>query len=517
MRLRLLALAGMAACSAFAGVVTFSGKTAKAIDASGGLAFGALERQAYGAEAWETCGFAQEGAAWADKTLFAPDANVQKDARWRATFRATEAMTLRQVTLEARTHNAGGGAQTSSRTARFALAVGAHTVAATVTLGTRPEEVVLTFPEAVRVAEGTPVTLICERASETLGCYFAVARMGLSSAEVTWRADAVSHTLGSLPCDGAFSLLLDLEVGEPLEEGDLFSLTGGGNGDSRKGFFLAVEGGNLVAQVAGKNGERVTLRRNGGATPLAEGFAPGHVRVAFVNPSTTGTSVAPRAVATDGAVVSGTNFNFDNTASASGAWVANAPFEAWAFAPEVTAIEVAVGTAWTESEMAAKVAIPLVLDVVGEVTWPEKAPTEVRFLGGTLAIPEGVTLSRLNLAEDSGAGMLRVFGALRGKDTGEPALTAFPLPPGVEVALEPGAALLMDGRLAAPVTVTGAATLGAATEAGVLTLDALTLGAGAAPSGVRGCIEVYRCRGFGVAEGAALRRWDCRGERLRLR
>lgn len=153
------------------------------------------------------------------------------------------------------------------------------------------------------------------------------------------------------------------------------------------------------------------------------------------------------------------------------------------------------------------------------LTWPKGAEElTVVFNGGTLTIPEGVTARRLRVAEGgSGTGRIVIASgaALEGADTGEPRVPAFAIPPEVEVRVEAKGALLMDGRLSCPVTAVLDARLGAATEAGTLTLDDLTTEG--APMVIMGCLEVYRVWDFKFAEGAVLRRWDGNGYTLRLR
>lgn len=153
------------------------------------------------------------------------------------------------------------------------------------------------------------------------------------------------------------------------------------------------------------------------------------------------------------------------------------------------------------------------------LTWPKGAEElTVVFDGGTLTIPEGVTARRLRVAEGgSGTGRIVIASGatLWGTDTGEPWVSAFAIPPEVEVRVEAKGALLMDGRLSCPVTAVLGARLGAATEVGTLTLDNLmTEGT---PMVVQGCLEVYRVWDFAFAEGAVLRRWDGNGYTLRLR
>ena len=153
------------------------------------------------------------------------------------------------------------------------------------------------------------------------------------------------------------------------------------------------------------------------------------------------------------------------------------------------------------------------------LTWPKGAEElTVVFDGGTLTVPEGVTARRLRVADGgSGTGTIVIEpgATLWGTDTGEPWVPAFAIPPEVTVRVENKGVLLMDGRLSCPVTAVLGARLGAATEAGTLTLDDLTTEG--APMVIMGCLEVYRVWDFKFAEGAVLRRWDGNGYTLRLR
>ena len=161
---------------------------------------------------------------------------------------------------------------------------------------------------------------------------------------------------------------------------------------------------------------------------------------------------------------------------------------------------------------------PLTVGAEG-LTWPKGAEElTVAFDGGTLTVPAGVSARRLRVAEGgSGTGTIVIeSGAtLEGADTGEPWVPAFAIPPAVAVRVEAKGALLMDGRLSCPVTAALGARLGAATEAGTLTLDDLTTEG--TPMVIMGCLEVYRVWDFKFAEGAVLRRWDGNGYTLRLK
>ena len=153
------------------------------------------------------------------------------------------------------------------------------------------------------------------------------------------------------------------------------------------------------------------------------------------------------------------------------------------------------------------------------LTWPKGAEElTVVFDGGTLTVPEGVTGQRLRVADGgSGTGTIVIEpgATLWGTDTGEPWVPAFAIPPEVTVRVENKGVLLMDGRLSCPVTAVLGARLGAATEAGTLTLDDLTTEG--TPMVIMGCLEVYRVWDFKFAEGAVLRRWDGNGYTVRLK
>ena len=162
--------------------------------------------------------------------------------------------------------------------------------------------------------------------------------------------------------------------------------------------------------------------------------------------------------------------------------------------------------------------VPLTVDVEGQTCPKGAEELTVIFNGGTLTVPSGVTGQRLRVAEGgSGTGTIVIEpgATLWGTDTGEPWVPAFAIPLEVSVRVEANGALLMDGRLSCPVTAVLGARLGAATEAGTLTLDDLTTEG--APMVIMGCLEVYRVWDFKFAEGAVLRRWDGNGYTLRLR
>lgn len=162
--------------------------------------------------------------------------------------------------------------------------------------------------------------------------------------------------------------------------------------------------------------------------------------------------------------------------------------------------------------------MPLTVGAEGQTCPKGAEELTIVFDGGTLTVPAGVSARRLRVAEGgSGTGTIVIASGatLWGADTGEPWVPAFAIPPEVAVRVEAKGALLMDGRLSCPVTAALGARLGAATEAGTLTLD--TLATEGAPMVVQGCLEVYRAWPFVFAEGAALRRWDGSGYTLRLK
>lgn len=320
--------------------------------------------------------------------------------------------------------------------------------------------------------------------------------------------DALS-AFGEIACNQSFSILLTFDASQ-VAAGDLFSLKGGGGNDSSKDVYkriaVRLEDGMLQAIVAGKNGSDVLL----GGEALLNALPDGMVSVAMVIETTTGTAIAPRAIATGGTQRIGQNFNFDNVAGST--WPANAPFDTWHMAEGVTQLEVFTSVAWSETEMARQVhpvaTAEVELAVEGEVLWPGTAPDKVCFKGGTLVIPQGVTVETLRLSDDSGAGRLVVQGRVEGKDSGEPQMTALELPAMLTVELADGARFLMEGRVVAPVEIEGNVTLGAAREQGTLTLDKVTVSRGSTVSVAQGCLEVYAWpAAVAVEEGAAFRRW----------
>lgn len=339
------------------------------------------------------------------------------------------------------------------------------------------------------------------------GGLIAAPQFYLNEVEVT-----STSALGSVAYNQSVSIRVTFEA-DAVSDGTLFEVKGGGGNASvtevYKRLAITLEEGALQGIVAGKNGTDVLL----GGAALLDTLPEGTVRAVMVIETTTGTSVAPRALAVGGSVQAGSNFNFDNLAGS--AWSANAPFDTWSVSDAITSLEVFTDVAWTTTEMEEYVTPPaepeVILEVEGDVTWPEEAPDKVCFKGGTLVIPQGTTINTLRLTEDSGEGSLVVYGCIEGIDSGEPLMTALELPTNLTLTLAEGALFLMDGRLSAPVEVTGLVTLGAASEQGTLTLDTVTVTETGALSVVRGCLEVYECPKVTVQEGAALRRWVAPG------
>ena len=305
-----------------------------------------------------------------------------------------------------------------------------------------------------------------------------------------------------------------------VQSGTLVEVKGGGGNTTvqnvQKRVAVTLENGQLCGMVAGKDGNSIMV----GDAPLLTTLPTGEVRAAMAVANTTsGTSVTVRSQATGGLMRSKERFKFDNVAGTQ--WSANAPFNTWTVAQGVTAVEVVTGVAWNEAALAEKVTLPSeeealgrVLEVVGTVTYPEEAPDKVRFKGGTLVIPQGMTVETLRLTADSGDGMLVVRGALVGRDSAEPHIPAFELPP--TIVLDDGGMLQMDGRITSAVTLSGAVTLSAATAGGTLTLDTITVEEGARVTIPQGCLEVYACPKLEASEGAAFRRWVAPGFQVRI-
>lgn len=367
--------------------VTFSGKTATSVTASYPLAFEALEQQAYTADAaWAKAGF-MTAEDTADATLFTPEVNVQTTGRWRAVFAAQRTLTFETVTLQVPTYNSAGKPQSADRQVTFRLCRGEETEplasvtqtltgAGTLPAGAAANAVTLESVASVTLAAGERLTLVCERAEETLGCYF-----GLQS--------------------------LAFGAREPAKA------------------------------------------------------APGTAELTVP----------------EGASVTWTD------------------------------------AAWVRAD--------------GSVgTLPAGVMPVVRWQGGTLTVPAGVSVSAFRCGEGSGTGRLEILGTLAGADDGCPGVAAFDLPAGVTAVLRPGAALQMDGRLPATLEIAAGSAadapidLGAATDGETLRLDRLVLPGAAEdvpPVEIRGLIEVYGAQGFGVTDRESAVRWDYDGFRMMLR
>ena len=336
-----------------------------------------------------------------------------------------------------------------------------------------------------------------------------------------WNGEKVAspEALGAVAYNQSVSILVTFDA-DAVANGTLVEVKGGGGNASTQNVYkrlaVTLDADGLKGIVAGKNGTDVTL----GGSALLTTLPKGMVRVAMVIETSSGTSIAPRAIATGGSQRSGSDFNFDNVAGSSSgsSWSENAPFNLWSVADSVTSVEVYPGVAWKADEMAQQVVEPAepeqVLEVVGTVTYPEEAPDKLCFKGGTLVIPQGVTVETLRLTADSGEGSVLVKGALIGRDTAEPGIPAFELPPMIEVA--DGGTLQMDGRISGVVSISGTVTLSAATAKGTLTLDTIEVEEGARVTIPQGCLEVYAAPKFAAEEGAAFRRWVAPGFQVRL-
>lgn len=288
----------LAAVPLGAAEVTFSGKTETAIETAGAFAFGALERQGYAADAaWEACGFMAQEGVWADKTLLAPDVNVQTAGRWRLTLTAREPALLRRLTLDVAIFNSSGNTQTAGtvRTARFraeAAGLTAEAVAdcrGAASLAAQANTVTLDFGGMATLGAGETLTLTCERVEERLGCFFALRSIAWeetleveTGARVTWPETLTSATVrfaggtlvvpedttvcqiratadstgGTLVVEGA---LLGEDTGEPFVPA--FALPRGVRVEvARRGWLLMD--GRLAATVVTTQGARL-----GAATP----------------------------------------------------------------------------------------------------------------------------------------------------------------------------------------------------------------------------------------------------------
>lgn len=339
---------------------------------------------------------------------------------------------------------------------------------------------------------------------------------------IFWDGDLVPSFAGkSVAYNESFSMLITFNA-DAVANGTLVEVKGGGGNPSvqnvQKRVAVTLENGQLCGMVAGKDGNSIVV----GDEPLLTTLPTGEVRAAMAIANTeSGTGVTVRSQATGGAMRSKDRFNFDNVAGS--AWSANAPFDTWAMAQGITSVEVVTDKAWAAEEIAEKVAVTPedvktgeVLEVAGQVVWPETVPERIRFKGGTLVIPQGVTLETLRLTEDSGSGTLLIQGALIGQDTSEPGIPAFELPRALTVKVVDGGTLQMDGRISATVEISGAVTLSAATEAGTLSLDVISLDKDAKVTLPKGCLEVYACPKVTPMVGAAFRRWVAPGYQIRL-
>lgn len=179
------------------GGVAFEGKGEGTIGTSGPLAFAALERQDYAGGEWVACGFLMQGAAEEDAALMGPAVNVQTEGRWRLTLTAREQVAFDALSLTVRIFNSAGAPQGAGtvRTARFRAEAGgrsAEVVAAcqgAATLGAQGNVATLDFGGVAVLEAGEALTIVCERAEETLGCFFGLAALAWGAPTVTVGAE----------------------------------------------------------------------------------------------------------------------------------------------------------------------------------------------------------------------------------------------------------------------------------------------------------------------------------------
>ena len=179
------------------GGVAFEGKEEGTIGTSGPLAFAALERQDYAGGEWVACGFLMQGAAEEDAALMGPAVNVQTEGRWRLTLTAREQVAFDALSLTVRIFNSAGAPQGAGtvRTARFRAEAGgrsAEVVAAcqgAATLGAQGNVATLDFGGVAVLEAGEALTIVCERAEETLGCFFGLAALAWGAPTVTVGAE----------------------------------------------------------------------------------------------------------------------------------------------------------------------------------------------------------------------------------------------------------------------------------------------------------------------------------------
>lgn len=194
--------AAIAAATAGAEEVTFSGKTATTITASAPLEFVSLA---------PSVGFMTTGSAAEEKTFLSPNINIQKtgtEGYWTVTFRATAATVFSALTLDVGIFNSEGNPQGNDapRTATFEATAGGATASVTHTcrgadpLADQNNRVTLDFGRVVALGVGETLTVTCRRANETLGCYFGLRSLSWEAPVVgaeglTWPAGAEELTV----------------------------------------------------------------------------------------------------------------------------------------------------------------------------------------------------------------------------------------------------------------------------------------------------------------------------------
>lgn len=506
-------------------VVTFSGKTTDTIVALSPLTFSTLETKSNSDSSAEwtevTSGLfmATTNTISATETYLTPNTNVQTDAgaAWKVTFTTSEAMTLSSIGLQVILHNSSGNTQTAGtdRTAIFSAVVTSatdstettsesttQTLSGAASAAAQDNWVEIKFASAVTLAAGDSLSIVCERSTEVLGCFFALSQISLNPEalrSVVSGTDSSSTTVDEpfvLTYDETVTFQATVKLSDVTTSSTLLAVEGGSNSTSGsyKGYYISVANGTLSVEVAGKNGTKATITSQDIVADRS------YLAVlSIVNNTDEGTNVGVRAGITGGTVAtretSTSYFNFDNAENSTYGWVAKAPFNVWTINEGLSSVTVTSGTALTADEITELIAVDASEIPTGTtVEWStDLEGTELLFTGGTLTIPNGTTVNAILISEESTGGTISISGTLDGVDTGEPGVTAFAFPAGMSVVLEEGGKFFMDGRLTAPMIVNGASVeIGAGTEAGTLKIDSLTLGDdAAAPQVTRGSVEIY--------------------------
>lgn len=503
-------------------VVTFSGKTTDTIVALSPLTFSTLETKSNSDSSAEwtkvTSGLfmATTNTISATETYLTPNTNVQTDAgaAWKVTFTTSEAMTLSSIGLQVILHNSSGNTQTAGtdRTAIFSAVVTSatdstettsesttQTLSGAASAAAQDNWVEIKFASAVTLAAGDSLSIVCERSTEVLGCFFALSQISLNPEalrSVVSGTDSSSTAFENpivLTYDETVTFQATVKLSDVTTSSTLLAVEGGSNNTSGnyKGYYIEVEDSTLYVRVAGKNGTKVDIT----STAIVADRTYTAI-LAIANSSSAGTSVTARAGIT-GQTTASTNsgFNFNNDANSTYGWVENAPFNVWTINEGLSSVTVTSGTAMSADDIVSAIAVDASEIPTGTtVEWStDLEGTELLFTGGTLTIPNGTTVNAILISEESTGGTISISGTLDGVDTGEPGVTAFAFPEGMSVVLEEGGQFFMDGRLTAPMIVNGASVeIGAGTEAGTLKIDSLTLGDdAAAPQVTRGSVEIY--------------------------